>query len=164
MELVTESVAETGHGPWIIFDSWASLLKPGEGGEFTGQIAPIYLQLRKLTDAGATVTVIDHTRKYEKGTLYGGQDKEAKADSIHSLVVYPNDTVPNNPIIRVESWLKRFAPQGVGSFSFEVQSTQDKNGLWHIDALRLNPMDCEKRGQTHQKHTTPLDAADFNQD
>ncbi len=129
---VKSCIAETGHGPWVIFDSWSSLLQPGEGGEFTGQIAPIYLQLRKLVDIGATTTALDHTRKYERGTLYGGQDKEAKVDSIHKLLTFPNKVRPQNPIVRVESWLKRYAPEGEGSFAFEVQSTQDRNGNWHI--------------------------------
>jgi hypothetical protein len=132
---VMDCIAETGHPPWIIFDSWASLLKPGEGGEFTGQTAPIYLQLRKLADLGATVTMIDHSGKYEKNTLYGGQDKEAKADSIHKLLTFPNKLRPNNRIIRVESWLKRAAPEAVVSFAFEVQSEQDRKGNWHIVGL-----------------------------
>jgi AAA domain-containing protein len=125
-------VAETGHGPWIIFDSWSSLLRPGEGGEFTGHIASIYAQLRRLVDLGATITVLDHSLKYERGTLYGGQDKEAKVDSIHKLLTYVNRVRPQNPIIRVESWLKRYAPQGEGSFAFEVRSRRDPNGDWHI--------------------------------
>jgi hypothetical protein len=129
---VKSCIAETGHGPWIIFDSWSSLLQPGEGGEFTGQIAPIYLQLRKLVDLGATTTALDHTRKYARDTLYGGQDKEAKVDSIHKLLTFPNKVRPQNPIVRVESWLKRYAPEGEGGFAFEVQSRQDRNGNWHI--------------------------------
>ena len=133
--IVKECIAMTGHGPWIIFDSWASLLKAGEGGEITGQIAPIYLQLRKLADLGATITILDHSRKYDKSTIYGGQDKEAKADSIHNLSIHPNKIRPNNPIVRVESWLKRAAPQGEGSFFFEVQSEQDQKGNWHIVGL-----------------------------
>jgi AAA domain len=135
--LVRSCVAETGHGPWLIFDSWASLLKPGEGGEFTAQIAPIYLPLRRLADLGATVTVIDHSRKYNKTTLYGGQDKEAKVDSIHNLTVFPDKTRPEKKIIQVDSWLKRYAPQGVGNFAFEVQSKQGREGNWHIVDLVL---------------------------
>ncbi len=132
VDLVRDCVTETGYGPWIIFDSWASLLKHGEGGELTGQIAPIYQRFRRLADLGATITILDHSRKYDKSTIYGGQDKEAKADSIHNLSVFPNKAKPNNPIIRVESWLKRYAPQGEGSFAFEVQSEQDRKGNWHI--------------------------------
>ena len=133
--IVRDCVAETGHGPWIIFDSFASLLKHGEGGEFTGQIAPTFLDLRKLADLGATVTMIDHTRKDHRDILYGGQDKEAKADSIHKLLIFPNRVRPLNPVIRVDSWLKRAAPQGEGSFAFEVQSAQDRKGNWHIVGL-----------------------------
>lgn len=133
--IVRDCIAETGHAPWIIFDSWSSLLKPGEGGEFTGQIAPVYLELRKLADLGAPVTMIDHPRKYERGTLYGGQDKEAKVDSIHKLLLFQNRVRPQNPIIRVESWLKRHAPEGEGSFAFEVQSRRDGNGNWQIAGL-----------------------------
>jgi hypothetical protein len=134
-ELVRECAFETGHGPWLIFDSWASLLKAGEGGEFTGQIAPIYAHLRKLADVGASVTVLDHSRKYETKTVYGGLDKEAKVDSIHSLSLYPNRLRPTNPIVRVESWLKRFAPRIEGVFAFEVQSQQDRNGNCHLVGL-----------------------------
>lgn len=130
--IVRDCIADTGYAPWIIFDSWSSLLKPGEGGEFTGQIAPLYLEFRKLADLGATVTIIDHSKKHERGTLYGGQDKEAKVDSIHKLLPSQNKVTPQNPIIRVESWLKRHAPQGEGSFAIEVQSAQDKRGNWHI--------------------------------
>lgn len=142
-KFVRDCVAETGHGPWIIFDSWASLLRPGEGGEFTGQIAPVYQALRKLADLGATITVLDHSRKHDKKMLYGGQDKEAKADSIHNLTVFPNKIAPTNPIVRVDSWHKRAAPKGIGSFAFEVQSTQDRHGKWRIAGL-VSARDPEK--------------------
>jgi hypothetical protein len=144
--IVKSCIAETGRAPWIVFDSWASLLKPGEGGEFTGQIAPIYLHFRKLADLGAAITVIDHTKKDDPETLYGGQDKEAKADSIHKLLALPNKIRPKNPIIRVESWLKRYAPDGEGSFCFEVQNEQDSNGNWHIVGLApaQDPIEGEK--------------------
>jgi hypothetical protein len=131
-EIVKECVVKTGHAPWIIFDSWASLLKSGEGGELTGQIAPIYLHLRKFADLGATITILDHSRKYDKNKIYGGPDKEAKADSIHNLSAFPDKLRPSNPIVRVESWLKRAAPQGEGTFAFEVRSEQDREGNWHI--------------------------------
>jgi hypothetical protein len=76
----------------------------------TGQTAPIYLQLRKLADLGATITVLDHSRKYERGVIYGGQDKEAKVDSIHILLPYENKARESNAIVRVQSWLK--CPEG----------------------------------------------------
>jgi len=114
-----------------------SCAKAGEGGEFTGQIAPIYLWLRKLADLGATITVLDHSRKYDPRTIYGGQDKEAKVDTIHGLQTYENKVRPENAIVRVESWLKRFAPKGVGVFAFEVQSREDATKEWHISGLKL---------------------------
>lgn len=129
--IVQDCVRQTENGPLIIFDSWASLLKPGEGGELTGQIAPLYTHLRKLVDLGATVSVLDHTRKYEKSTTYGGQDKEAKADSIHKLMVYEKTLESHNVVVRVESWLKRFAPKGEGTFAFKVLSKGSDKGKWH---------------------------------
>jgi len=145
--LVKTCVAETGHGPWIIFDSWSSLLRPGEGGEFTGQIAPIYAQLRKLVDLGATISVLDHSRKYDAQTIYGGQDKEAKVDTIHNLQTFENRLRPENAIVRVESWLKRFAPKGAATFAFEVRNKKDDNGEWHVTGLKLvrDPVEEQKR-------------------
>jgi hypothetical protein len=145
--VVANCVKETGHGPWIIFDSWSSLLQPGEGGENTGQIAPIYAQLRRLADVGATITVLDHSRKYETDVIYGGGDKEAKVDSIHHLQVCKNELEPNNAIVRVESWLKRYAPKGAGVFAFEVQSFKDDRGEWHITGLKrvADPVEEQKR-------------------
>jgi len=133
--------------PWIILDSWSSLLRPGEGGETTGQIAPLYTFLRRWCDLGATVTVLDHTRKYDGDIIYGGQDKEAKADTIHNFVIHENKIKPEKPILRVQSWLKRYAPQAVGSFAAEVQSYKDKKGEWHISGFELagDPVLKEKR-------------------
>jgi len=127
--------------PWIILDSWSSLLRPGEGGETTGHIAPIYAHIRRLCDLGATVTILDHTRKYTPDIIYGGQDKEAKADTIHNFVLHENRVHPENPILRVESWLKRYAPQGIGSLTVEVQSSKDENGEWHIKGFELSARD-----------------------
>jgi len=144
---VQTCIAETGHGPWIIFDSWSSLLRPGDGGEFTGQIAPIYAQLRKLADLGATITILDHSRKYDTHTIYGGQDKEAKVDTIHNMQTFENRLRPGNAIVRVESWLKRFAPKGSASFAFEVRNKKDDKEEWHVTGLRLakDPIEEQKR-------------------
>jgi hypothetical protein len=133
--------------PWIILDSWSSLLRPGEGGETTGQIAPNYTYIRRWCDLGATVTVLDHTRKYDGEIIYGGQDKEAKADTIHNFVVHENKVKPEKPILRVQSWLKRYTPQGIGSFAAEVQSFKDEQGEWHISGFQLvsDPLVQEKR-------------------
>lgn len=147
--LVVHCVNELHRRPWIILDSWASLLRAGEGGESTGQIAPIYAHIRRLCDLGATFTILDHTRKYEADVIYGGQDKEAKADTIHNFVLHENKVRKERPIIRVESWLKRYAPHGTGSFAVEVQSYKDKKGVWHVSGFELadDPVLEEKRKQ-----------------
>jgi hypothetical protein len=141
--VIRECVLETGHGPWIIFDSFSSLLPPGEGGESTGQVAPIYAQIRRLVDLGATATILDHSKKYYTDVVYGGRDKEAKADSIHNIQIFENQTRPQNPIITVESRLKRFTPEGIGTFAFEVISRQNKEGKWHLSRLQLAPNPAE---------------------
>jgi AAA domain len=133
--IIEDCIKETGHAPWLIFDSWSSFVKDGEGGETTGQIAPNYAHIRKLADLRAAVTVIDHTRKDDPHTLYGGEDKEAKVDSIHKLLKPKDKTTLQNPIIQVKTWLKRTAPDHEGDFAFKVQSRQDAKGNWHIDAL-----------------------------
>jgi AAA domain len=116
-KFVKDCVRETGIGPVIIFDSWSSLMKPGEGGESTGQTAPTYIHLRKLADLGATIVIIDHSRKYKPKIIYGSSDKIAKSDTIHYLRVSKN---PENTIVTVTSNLKRYAPEGYGGFSFKT--------------------------------------------
>jgi AAA domain len=117
---VKECVRETGIGPVIVFDSWSSLMKPGEGGESTGQTAPTYIFLRKLADLGATIVIIDHSLKYEPDVIYGSADKRAKSDTIHYLEVMENTVSPENPIVTVVSTLKRNTPKGYGGFSFKT--------------------------------------------
>lgn len=148
---VRNCVKKLHRKPLIILDSWSSLLRPGEGGESTGQIAPIYTHLRHLCDVGASIVILDHTRKYKEDIIYGGQDKEAKADIIHNFVVHENKVKLENPILRVESWLKRYAPQGVGSFAVEVQSSKDENDQWHITGFELarDPVLEEKKRKFH---------------
>jgi hypothetical protein len=144
-EIVKDCVAQTGRGPVIIFDSWSSILEPGEGGELTGQTAAKFLELRKLSDMGATIVIIDHSRKYDKKILYGGKDKEAKVDSIHTLMLCEG-SFPY-PVVVVESWLKRHAPRNDGTFTFEVRGEQDRKGNWHIrEILRAeNPEVAQER-------------------
>jgi len=141
--IIRDCIRTTGKPPWLIFDSFSSLLKTGEGGEFTGQIAPLYLQFRKLTDLGASVTIIDHTKKGDPKTLYGGKDKEAKADSIHRFTVRKSRSRTHSLVVEVESWLKRSAPEGEGSFAFEVQTGRDDNG--HSRILDIVPAEMSFR-------------------
>ena len=150
-QLVRQCVSETGHGPWIIFDSWSSMLRPGDGGESTGQIAPVFARIRKLVDLGATVTILDHSKKYDSGILFGGADKEAKSDTIHNIQIFENQVRPQNPIVSVDSRLKRYSPVGVGAFAFEVKSKQDKTGKWHISDLQLTADPVEAAAQRNRE-------------
>jgi hypothetical protein len=101
----------------IILDHWSSFLRPGEGGETTGQISPLLQELKHLCALGATVVLLHHTRKYEKDIEYGGADLRAKCDAIHTLVLHPDSIDPNKKVIRVECFLKRHG----GSSSFAIR-------------------------------------------
>jgi len=135
-QFVRQCIEEFHRRPWIIFDSGSSILRRGEGGETTGQTAPLYTDVRKLCDAGATISILDHTRKYEEEIIYGGQDKEAKADTLHNFIVHKNTIRTERPILRVQSWLKRYAPEGEGRLAVEVQCFKDKNGKWHVTGFK----------------------------
>jgi AAA domain len=129
-DFVRRHVKKYGVGPILMFDSWADLLKPGEGGETTGQIAPIYAAFRKLVDLGATVIVIDHTRKGDD-ELYGGAHKFANSDSSHKF------TGPDkNGAVTVESTLKRYSPESPDTFSFKVHGYKDEKGNWRIKRVQ----------------------------
>jgi hypothetical protein len=131
-EFVRHCIEAFHRRPWIIFDSGSSILRRGEGGETTGQTAPLYTDLRKLCDTGASISILDHTRKYEEEIIYGGQDKEAKADTLHNFILHKNTIKPERPIVYVKSWLKRYTPEGEGRLAVEVQSFKDEDGKWHV--------------------------------
>jgi hypothetical protein len=131
----------TGHAPWIIFDSWTSLLRAGDSGDKLGEVTLIFRALRKLCDMGATCTVIDHTGKYTgrfKGPI-GTSAKMTQMDTSHFFKEQKEEALQGSnskcTTVRVESFLKRYAPQDVGTFSFEVQSALDKKGKWHMVSL-----------------------------
>jgi hypothetical protein len=134
-KIVKVCIEETGHGPWIIFDSWSSLLADGQGGETTGQIAPIYTKIRKLVDLGATCTVLDHSKKYDEDSIYGGHDKIAKADTIHGFRRFENPVHPHNPIVTITSRLKRYSPAYDCQRAFKISSRRDDQGHWHIAGI-----------------------------
>jgi AAA domain len=150
-QFVRQCIEEFDRRPWIIFDSGSSILRRGEGGETTGQTTPLYTDVRKICDTGASVSILDHTRKYEEGTIYGGQDKEAKADTLHNFIVHKNKIRPERPILRVQSWLKRYAPEGEGRLSVEVQSHKDKNDKWHVAGFKPtgDPITQERKRHRH---------------
>lgn len=130
----------TGHAPWIIFDSWTSLLRAGDSGDKIGEVTLIFRALRKLCDMGATCTIIDHTGKSESRGPIGTSAKMTQMDTSHYFKQQRQQAVQGsdskNTIVRVESFLKRYAPKDVGTFSFEVEGALDKKGKWHMVSLR----------------------------
>jgi len=130
---------ETGKWPWLIFDSWTSLLKYGEGGETTGQVAPMYAAIRALRDRGVTCTIIDHSRKYRSDIIYGAGAKMTLIDMSHNFVVHkPSkhlDAHSSTTVVRVRADLKRYTPSGLGDFSFEIKGKQDKKREWHLASV-----------------------------
>ena len=139
-KLVEQIKKQTGRYPWLIFDSWTSLLKSGDGGENTGQVAPIFQAIRRLCDLGATCTIIDHTTKYSQKIIYGAGAKMTQMDTTHNFIVRQRsrpllDFRSSETVIRVESFLKRYVPDGVGTFSFKVKAKKDSQKEWHIRSL-----------------------------
>ena len=130
----------TGHSPWIIFDSWTSLLRAGDSGDKIGEATHIFRAIRRLCDMGATCTIIDHTGKSESKGPIGTSAKMTQMDTSHYFKQQSEEAVQGsdsvNTIVRVGSFLKRYAPKDVGAFSFEVQGALDKNGKWHMVSLR----------------------------
>jgi hypothetical protein len=130
----------SGHAPWIIFDSWTSLLRVGDSGDKIGEATHIFRAIRKLCDIGATVTVIDHTGKSRRKDPIGTSAKMTQMDSSHCFVVQKDESTlldarSKRTVVRVESFLKRYAPKGVGTFSFEARSEQDSKERWHVRSL-----------------------------
>jgi hypothetical protein len=127
----------TGHSPWIIFDSWTSLLKAGDSGDKIGEATHIFRAVRRLCDMGATCTIIDHTGKGKRKDPIGTSAKMTQMDTAH----YFEKQLDESPllsqdswrtVVRVESFLKRYAPQHVGTFSFEVRCGVDEKGNWRV--------------------------------
>jgi RecA-family ATPase len=130
----------TGHSPWIIFDSWTSLLRVGESGDKVGEATHIFRAIRKLCDMGATCTIIDHTGKSKRKDPIGTSAKMTQMDSSHCFVVQRDestllDASSKRTVVRVESFLKRYAPKGVGTFSFEAYGERDRKDQWHVRSL-----------------------------
>lgn len=130
----------TGRSPLIIFDSWTSLLKSEASGDKISDAAPIFRQIRAYRDSGATCTIIDHTGKNRSSGPIGTSAKMTQMDSAHAFSVEVEETDPfksnsSTAIIRVKTFLKRYAPEGIGTFSFEVRSAVDRKGGWHLTSL-----------------------------
>jgi hypothetical protein len=129
----------TGRSPWLIFDSWTSLLKSDASGDKISDAAPIFRQIREYRDSGATCTIIDHTGKNRKKEPIGTSAKMTQMDSAHAFHIEQQETNltrdSSRAVIRVEAFLKRYAPQDIGTFSFEVSSAVDTKGAWHLRSL-----------------------------
>jgi hypothetical protein len=128
----------TGHGPCIIFDSFTSLLRAGESGNDSNHAARIYRNTRRYCDLGATCTIIDHTGKKGGKEPIGTSAKMTQMDTAHFFSVHEKtmslDGRSFSCVIRVENFLKRFAPEGVGTFSMQVKAT-NASGEWHTTGI-----------------------------
>jgi len=130
-------------GPCIIFDSFTSLLRAGDSGNDASHAAPIYRAMRRYCDMGATCTIIDHTGKKGGKEPIGTTAKMTQMDTAHFFSVHEKtmslDGRSFSCVIRVENFLKRFAPEGVGTFSMLVKATVNANGEWHttnVEAIK----------------------------
>jgi AAA domain len=140
VKFVQQCIKTTGRAPWIIFDSWTSLLKAGDSGDKIGETAPIFRAIRHLCDIGATCTIIDHTGKSKRKDPIGSSAKMTQMDTSHYFETQKNDnTLPDSDssstVVRVQSFLKRYAPEHVGTFSFEAKAAVDLKGKWHLRSL-----------------------------
>jgi hypothetical protein len=129
----------TGHSPWIIFDSWTSLLKAGESGNQIGEATHIFRAIRHLCDIGATCTIIDHTGHAGDHPI-GTSAKMTQMDTSHHFRQQSEEMLQGSnskrTVVRVESFLKRYAPKDVGTFSLEAHSALDEKGdWWHLNSL-----------------------------
>jgi hypothetical protein len=140
---------DTGRGPWVIFDSWTSLLRGDDSGNQIGETAPIFRKIRRLCDNGVTCTVIDHSTGRPRTGLAGNVKmpagsiaKMTQMDSSHTFVVEEEEpdyfgAGKGSMVIGVESFLKRYAPKGEGSFSFQLNGSKDEKGNWNWHSVVL---------------------------
>jgi len=140
---------DTGFGPWIIFDSWTSLLRGDDSGNQVGETAPIFRKIRHLCDNGVTCSVIDHStgnpRKGHSGNVKmpaGSIAKMTQMDTSHTFVKEEEEpdyfgAGKGNMVVSVESFLKRYAPKDEGSFSFELKGSKDEKGNWNWHSVAV---------------------------
>ncbi len=132
-EFIHDCRKATGHHPWIIFDSWTSLLRVGASGNDIADVTEIFRAIRAYCDRGTTVTIIDHTGKKGKGPI-GSSAKMSQLDTASLITIHTNKDITGKAsvaTVRVETFLKRFAPEGVGTFSMEIRAAKNKTGEWH---------------------------------
>jgi hypothetical protein len=129
----------TGHAPWIIFDSWTSLLRAGESGNEIKDATRIFRAVRRYCDLGATITLIDHTGKRGNEPI-GTSAKMTQMDTAYRFSVQQDtlalDGRSSRSVIRVENFLKRFAPKDVGTFSIQIKAAMDGRDVWHTRSIQ----------------------------
>jgi AAA domain-containing protein len=129
----------TGRRPWIIFDSWTSLLRVGASGNEIGDITKIFRAIREYCDKGVTCTIIDHTGKKGGKDPIGSSAKMSQMDTAHLITIKTNKDISGKSsvsTVRVENFLKRFAPEGVGTFSIEIKAALNEKGHWHTTSIQ----------------------------
>jgi AAA domain len=130
----------TGDSPWMIFDSWTSLLREGHSGNEMGEATPIFRDIRTYCDQGATCTIIDHTGKKGNDPI-GTSAKMTQMDTAHLFSAQEDeislDGRSSRSVIRIENFLKRFAPKDVGTFSIEIKAAMDDKNEWHTLSVEI---------------------------
>jgi hypothetical protein len=123
----------TGHYPWIIYDSFTSLLRAGKSGNDIGDATPVYRAIRAYCDRGATNTIIDHVGKKGKGPI-GTSAKMSQMDTAHLFTKSYHTGIEGKTsldAIRIDTFQKRFAPEGIGAFSLELRAAMNEEHEWH---------------------------------
>jgi hypothetical protein len=132
-EFIRRCIKVTGHYPWIIFDSFTSLLRAGKSGNDMGDATPVFRAVRAFCDQGTTCTIIDHTG-WKKNQPIGTSAKMSQMDTAHLFSKsYTTGIEGKTSVdsIRVGTFQKRFAPEGIGGFSLEISAAVNKEGEWH---------------------------------
>jgi RecA-family ATPase len=127
----------TGHYPWIIYDSFTSLLRAGKSGNDIGDATPVYRAIRSYCDRGATNTIIDHVGKKGKGPI-GTSAKMSQMDTAHLFTKSYHTGLEGKTsldAIRIDTFQKRFAPEGIGAFSLEIHAAMNEKQEWHTTSV-----------------------------
>ncbi len=119
-QIVCQSYKEDKKPLLIVFDHWSTFLKPGDGGETTGQTSPVIQNLKRLCALGATVVVLAHTRKDDPERIYGGGDIKAKSAIWHVFV-----RRENSDRVQVRSDLRGYGKKR--TFSIRAVESQNKD-------------------------------------
>jgi hypothetical protein len=128
----------TGRSPWIIFDSWTSLLRAGANDNSGTDVTEVFRALREYCDKGVTCTIIDHTGKFGGNEPIGSSAKMSQMDTAHLITARTIKDITgksSTTTVRVKNFLKRFAPEGEGTFSLVIQATKNEKGHWHTDSV-----------------------------